>query len=284
MPTTLESCENFYGTKDIYKLFNVEKNAEEKEIKKAYYKLSLQVHPDRVPEAEKEEATEKFKILGKIYTVLTDKNKKAIYDEQGIIDDEDDDSFGATWLNMWKQFFKPISSEDISNFEKNYRGSELELNDIKKAYLNGKGCINYMMEAVPFMAVEDEPRIAEIIQKMIDSNEVPEFKAFTHEPQSKRNRRHKKYAREALEAAEIKRNQKKTESLEQQIMSRKSDRENSFLSLIDKLAEKYGNDDADDVVDFTPKPRKSKGGSKKTPSKPKERQVKNGKVTKKSTK
>lgn len=42
--------------------------------------------------------------------------------------------------------------------------SELEKTDIKKAYLNGKGCINYMMNSVPFMAVEDEPRIMEIVK------------------------------------------------------------------------------------------------------------------------
>lgn len=51
-------------------------------VKKAYYKVALRVHPDRVPEEEKEEATEKFKILAKLNEVLSDKNKKALYDEQ----------------------------------------------------------------------------------------------------------------------------------------------------------------------------------------------------------
>lgn len=46
-------------------------------------------------------------------------------------------------------------------------GSETERNDIKKAYLNGKGCRNYMMSSVPFMNVEDEPRITEIVQGII---------------------------------------------------------------------------------------------------------------------
>ena len=50
-------------------------------VKKAYYKLSLKVHPDRVPAAELEQATRKFQALGKIYEVLSDDQKRAIYDE-----------------------------------------------------------------------------------------------------------------------------------------------------------------------------------------------------------
>jgi DnaJ-class molecular chaperone len=52
-------------------------------VKKAYYKQSLKVHPDRVPEDEKEVATEKFQTLGKIYSILSDQEKKKIYDETG---------------------------------------------------------------------------------------------------------------------------------------------------------------------------------------------------------
>lgn len=89
-------------------------------MKKAYYRLSLQVHPDRVAEADKEEATEKFKILTKINGVLTDSNKKAIYDEQGIIDDDGDSD--SNWLQLWRQFFKPISVTDIEKFQKDYIG------------------------------------------------------------------------------------------------------------------------------------------------------------------
>lgn len=90
-------------------------------MKKAYYRLSLQVHPDRVADADKEEATEKFKILTKINGVLSDPNKKAIYDEQGIIDDEGESDM-TNWLQLWRQFFKPITTTDIENFQKTYTG------------------------------------------------------------------------------------------------------------------------------------------------------------------
>ena len=52
-------------------------------VRKAYYKLSLKVHPDRVPAEELEEATRKFQTLGKIYEILSDDDRRAIYDEDG---------------------------------------------------------------------------------------------------------------------------------------------------------------------------------------------------------
>lgn len=281
MPSTLELCESFYGTRDVYEIFEVPKNAQEKEIKKAYYKLSLKVHPDRVKENEKADATEKFKVLSKIYSILSDKDKRALYDEKGVIDD-DDDSTGTKWMTMWQQFFKPISTEDISNFEKVYIGSELERNDIKKAYLAGKGCINYMFNSVPFMSCEDEPRIFGIVKEMIATEEVPEYKIFTEEPKAKRNRRHKKYAKEAEEAAALteKLDKKKSQqgsSLEQQIAQRQNERQLGFSAMLDRLADKYGHeeDDENDVFDLD-KYVAGKAKSKKTP----QRQSTKGKVAK----
>lgn len=107
-------------------------------VKKAYYRLSLQVHPDRVAEADKEEATEKFKILTKINSVLSDPNKKAIYDEQGIIDDEGD-SDTTNWLQLWRQFFKPITTTDIEKFQKEYTGMLSPLRSMKLRCLGNFG-------------------------------------------------------------------------------------------------------------------------------------------------
>ncbi|KAH8368573.1 hypothetical protein KR200_001768, partial [Drosophila serrata] len=38
--STLELCEKFFGTRDVYKLLDLKKTASEKEVKKAYHKLS----------------------------------------------------------------------------------------------------------------------------------------------------------------------------------------------------------------------------------------------------
>ena len=52
-------------------------------MKRGYHRVSLKVHPDRVSKEEKKGATEKFQILGKVYSILCDKDKRAIYDESG---------------------------------------------------------------------------------------------------------------------------------------------------------------------------------------------------------
>lgn len=250
MPSILQQSEEYFGTKDLYKLFSVEKSALEKDITKAYYKLALKVHPDRVPEEEKAIATEKFKVLTKLHLTLTTKEKRVLYDEQGIVGDDDDESFGASWLETWSLFFKPIKDEDISNYEKNYIGSELEKTDIKKAYLNGKGCINFMFEFIPFMTIKSEPRIIEVVKEMIKNEDVPEYEQFVNEPKAKRTRRHKKYKIEAQEAEEL---TKQMSSLEKQLMKRKSERETGFHNFLDRLASKYGNEEIeDDSEDFHP--------------------------------
>ncbi|XP_035912283.1 J domain-containing protein CG6693-like [Anopheles stephensi] len=255
MSGTLDVCEKYYGTRNIYELFGVEKNASVQEIKKAYYRLSLQTHPDRVPEGDKKEATEKFKMLSKLYTILSDKDSRAIYDERGVVDDDDDAR--TNWMDRWQQFFKPLTTEDIQNYQASYTGSETERNDIKRAYLGKKGCINYMMQTVPFMTCEDEPRIAKIVQEMIDQKEVPEYAIFTKEPKEKRKRRHGKYAREAKLAKEIVRQQESTASLEQQIALK---RKSAFSSLIESLEAKYGSgkDEADDLFELDEEPPKKR--------------------------
>jgi curved DNA-binding protein len=67
--------------KDYYKTLGVERGATEPEIKKAYRKLALQYHPDR--NQGNKEAEEKFKEINEAYQVLSDKEKRARYDQLG---------------------------------------------------------------------------------------------------------------------------------------------------------------------------------------------------------
>lgn len=255
-------------------------------VKKSYHKLSLKVHPDRVSEEEKKEATEKFKIVSKIYDVLTDTSKRSLYDEQGIVDDDGDSNF-LSWLELWKTIFKPITEKDIDDYKKEYCGSELEKQDIKKAYLNNKGCIDRMSDYVQFMNVENEPRIIDIVKDMIASEDVPEYKIFTEEPAAKRERRHKKYAREEREAKKIKEKREKENktsdlSLEQQIMKRQGERSSTFSSLFAK----YGSMDAEDeevyeLKDLGEKKKKKPAKKSVNPdAKEKTRKVRTGRVSK----
>lgn len=71
-------------------------------------------------------------------------------------------------------------------------GSEEELGDLKRAYLDGKGDMDFILEAVPFTHTDEESRLRELIQGLIDKGDVPEYKAFTDETPRKRERRKRK--------------------------------------------------------------------------------------------
>lgn len=67
--------------KDYYKTLGVAKNADEKEIKKAYRRLARQYHPDVNPGDKAAEA--RFKEINEAYEVLSDAEKRRKYDELG---------------------------------------------------------------------------------------------------------------------------------------------------------------------------------------------------------
>ncbi len=69
--------------KDYYEILGVPKTATLQDIKKAYRSLALSHHPDRVPEDKKKEAEEKFKEISEAYGVLSDPQKRAMYDQYG---------------------------------------------------------------------------------------------------------------------------------------------------------------------------------------------------------
>lgn len=72
--------------RDYYEVMGLSKGASDDEIKKSYRKLAMKYHPDRVasmPDAEKKAAEEKFKELQEAYAVLSDAEKKQMYDQFG---------------------------------------------------------------------------------------------------------------------------------------------------------------------------------------------------------
>lgn len=69
------------GYKDYYQILGVPKNASEKDIKQAYRRLARKYHPDVNPG--NKQAEEKFKEISEAYEVLSDKEKRAKYDQFG---------------------------------------------------------------------------------------------------------------------------------------------------------------------------------------------------------
>lgn len=93
--------------KDYYQILGVDKNASQDDIKKAFRTLARKYHPDMNPD-NKKAAEEKFKEIGEAYEVLSDENKRRMYDQTGSAD------FGQGSSNFtWENFSHFNDFEDI---------------------------------------------------------------------------------------------------------------------------------------------------------------------------
>lgn len=68
--------------RDYYEVLGVPKNADEKKIKQAYRKLAKQYHPDTNPGDQ--QAEKKFKEISDAYDILSNKEKRKLYDQYGF--------------------------------------------------------------------------------------------------------------------------------------------------------------------------------------------------------
>ncbi|KAL5670443.1 hypothetical protein ACJX0J_022664, partial [Zea mays] len=159
-------------------ILGVEKTASQQEIKKAYHKLALRLHPDKNPGDE--EAKEKFQQLQKVISILGDVEKRALYDETGITDD--DALVGEAANNLQEYFrtmYKKVTEADIEEFEAKYRGSDSEKTDLKELYTKYKGNMNRLFCAMICSEPKlDSHRFKDIIDEAIGEGELKSTKVY----------------------------------------------------------------------------------------------------------
>ena len=106
-----------------YDILGINKNASDEEIRKSYKKLAVKWHPDKNPD-NKEESEKKFKEISEAYQVLSDPQKKEIYDNYGEDGLKNDGNMGGNQFNspddIFKMFFGGGGSQFGSNFEDNF--------------------------------------------------------------------------------------------------------------------------------------------------------------------
>ncbi|OQV17872.1 putative DnaJ-like protein subfamily C member 9 [Hypsibius exemplaris] len=243
MGTLKKEMKKYFATENLYELLMVTKTANEEEIKKAYRKLSLTIHPDRVADGEKETATIKFQILGKVHSVLSDKKKRDVYDETGIADDDLISDKVSDWTKYFDSIFKTVELADIQAFEKEYIGSDEEKDDIKKLYLRFKGNMNIIMEHLMFYQFDHEDRYRAVLTDLIRKKEVPDYPIYTAEPAKSVADRRKKCEAEAkaAEKAAAKLKKKNGAGDGMDLLKMIQDRQkNRMGNLIDTIANRHG--------------------------------------------
>lgn len=112
--------------RDYYEVLGVQKNATDEELKKAYRQLAKKYHPDANPN-NKEEAEKKFKEVNEAYEVLSDKQKRSMYDQ-----------FGHSGPNGYSSDFSGFSGFDgFSGFGGGNGGFDVDLGDIFSSFFGG---------------------------------------------------------------------------------------------------------------------------------------------------
>lgn len=71
------------SAKDFYQILGIQKNASQDEVKQAYRKLAREHHPDMVKDGDKSTAEKRFKEINEAYQVLSDPQKRKMYDQYG---------------------------------------------------------------------------------------------------------------------------------------------------------------------------------------------------------
>ena len=107
------------SVKPHYRVLGVPTNASETDLKKAYRKLALKLHPDKNSAPGSDEA---FKAVGLAYATLSDSEKRAIYDRYG---EEDPDNRGGG------------GARHAAGFPRGSNGQEMSPEDIFNMFFNG---------------------------------------------------------------------------------------------------------------------------------------------------
>ncbi|KAK9798569.1 hypothetical protein WJX73_010286 [Symbiochloris irregularis] len=166
--------------KDLYEVLGLTKAASQAEIKKAYHRLALQLHPDK--NVGNEEAKEKFQTLQHIYAVLGDPERRKLYDETGATDDDSGlagKSFTELY-NYYRGLYKEVTEDEVDNFSAEYRGSEEEQRDLLAYYQRFKGDMAQVFEWLMCSdAALDSHRFRDAIDAAIEAGEAKKHKAYS---------------------------------------------------------------------------------------------------------
>ncbi|GFZ50788.1 hypothetical protein JCM24511_08546 [Saitozyma sp. JCM 24511] len=192
----------------LYAALSVERTAEAEEIRKAYRRAALRLHPDKHAgknQGEKEEMSREFQKVGFAYAVLSDEKKRKRYDETGRTDESafaDAEEMG--WDAYFESLFERIDRRVLDEDKARYQGSEEETEDLISAYTESRGSLPDILSMIPHSTFTDEPRLIGSVNELISSGKLKSTKTWvrTSTDEKSRAKRQKLGKKEALEAEE----------------------------------------------------------------------------------
>ncbi|KAJ1664972.1 hypothetical protein IW140_002771 [Coemansia sp. RSA 1813] len=170
---------------DLYAVLEVQKTADDDELRKAYRRRALRTHPDKwahldpsSPEAQAK--TQEFQQVGFAYTILKDPKRRKMYDTTGSINDlvvEEGKDWDAYFRELWSGV---VDATTIEQFALKYKRSDEEKADLLAAYTRHDGDLDLIFADVMLADVElDEERFVGILEDAIKAKTIKRTKIFT---------------------------------------------------------------------------------------------------------
>ncbi|KAI5422306.1 uncharacterized protein LOC127076226 isoform X3 [Lathyrus oleraceus] len=130
---------------DFYAVLGLNKECTDSELRNAYKKLAMKWHPDRCSASGNvkfvEEAKKKFQAIQEAYSVLSDANKRLMYDV-GVYDNDDDENGMGDFLNEMVTMMSQTTSNE--NGEESFEELQQLFSDMFQADigLDGSNSMN----------------------------------------------------------------------------------------------------------------------------------------------
>lgn len=101
--------------------------------------------------------------------LLTNDEARSRYDkgEENVIFSK------KTRSSQWEQHLKTISDDDFGKAAQEYKNSAKETEDIIREVVIGKGSLKHLLNCIPFMRIEDQPRILKVIEELMKQGKIP---------------------------------------------------------------------------------------------------------------
>ncbi|CRG94930.1 DnaJ protein, putative [Plasmodium gallinaceum] len=261
----------------LYDILGIEKNATIKEIAKAYRILALIYHPDKFlanskklnnegkeqkKQAEKEKKGKKkekddkslnsndneeltlekckemFLQIQRAYEILRDPDKRKNYDEYGLEDE----------FSEFKNFFDPklfhsrIKVEDILNYEKSYKNSEDEKEDLIQFYNKFNGNLENILEYIPFSDENDLDRFVNIFENLFKSKKIKKTSSYSDSLKNINNiiKKYKNLMKKDSKKSKKRKSEQPIDDLVLAIRNNEARRTLKINSLLSNIEKEYG--------------------------------------------
>lgn len=198
---------------DPYEVLGIDSKATPLDIKRAYKKLSLKYHPDKLQShQDHEDLKDMFPQIQFAYSILSDANKRQRFDNTGSLNELEDGEEFFDWKQYFDSLTEKITIEMIDEDRVKYQNSQEEELDILQNFIYYEGDFLKLFEVIPHLEFdeEQEERIFNKIETLMESYpqefNKPTIKSFEKYKKSRKTKvknKLKKLAKEAKEAEEL---------------------------------------------------------------------------------